>query len=122
VGKRHGNSHRRGTKPLSGDMLDFDFWEAWLLHIVTYDLKSPNDKPEDYQRVIGALKLAYSTWCHMEKSVWLVSSEQSASEVRDTLKEVLRPTDTLFVARLSGNWATFNVGEKRGAWLKKRSF
>jgi hypothetical protein len=93
-----------------------------LVHLVTYDLKSPNDDPEDYARVIEGLKSLYPTWCHVEKSVWLVETEQAASEVRDALKLLLRPSDVLLVVRLSGNWGSVNLGTKRSEWLKERTF
>jgi hypothetical protein len=93
-----------------------------LVHLITYDLKSPNDTPEDYERVIEGLKSAYPTWCHVEKSVWLIVTEQDASEVRDSIKALLHPGDILLVARLSGNWASVNMGPKRSEWLKGVAF
>jgi len=93
-----------------------------LVHLITYDLKSPNDTPEDYQRVIDGLKSAYGTWCHLEKSVWLVSTDQSSSEVRDVIKKFMNSSDVLFVAKLSGNWGSYNLTSKRTDWLKARSF
>lgn len=93
-----------------------------MIHIITYDLKSPHDSAEDYERVIGGLKAAYGSWCHLEQSVWIVSTNQSASEVRDALKELLNSSDVLFVAKLTGNWASFNLSPNRSKWLKKREF
>lgn len=93
-----------------------------MVHIVTYDLISPNDTAADYERVIEGIKSTYPTWCHLEKSVWIVTTEQTATEVRDTLKPFLYSTDVLFVGRLSGNWGSFNLSEKRNEWLKARVF
>jgi len=93
-----------------------------LIHIITYDLKSPNDTADAYERVIGGLKAAYPTWCHLEKSVWLVETDQGAAEVRDAIKALLHSSDILFVARLSGNWASVNLGSTRSEWLKARTF
>lgn len=93
-----------------------------MVHLITYDLKSPNDTGEDYERVIAGLKSAYPNWCHLEKSVWLVAAEQSSTEIRDAIKKYLYPSDILFVARLSGNWGSFNLGPKRSEWLKERTF
>jgi hypothetical protein len=90
----------------------FGLGRARLVHIITYDLKSPNDTAEDYERVIEGLKLAYPTWCHVEKSVWLVATEQDPSEIRDSIKTLLRPSDILFVARLSRNWALWEMGQR----------
>jgi hypothetical protein len=93
-----------------------------LVYIVTYDLESPHDTPDDYNRVIKGLKSAYPTWCHLEESVWIVSTTQDAAQVRDSIKGLLFPTDILFVARLSGNWGSFNLTTERVNWLKKQEF
>jgi hypothetical protein len=93
-----------------------------VVHIITYDLKSPNDTADDFTRVIDGLKSVYGSWCHVEKSVWIVSSSQDASEVRDSIKKFLLPTDILFVARLSGNWGSFNLTTNRVNWLKQQQF
>ena len=93
-----------------------------MVYIVTYDLESPHDTSEDYARVIDGLKSMYNIWCHLEKSVWLVETEQTAAQVRDCIKAFLNTSDILFVAKLSGNWGSFNLGSKRNDWLKGRSF
>jgi hypothetical protein len=93
-----------------------------VVYIVAYDLKSPNDRESDYQRVIGAIKQLDNHWCHIEKSVWLITSEDSASEIRDELKKSLYPADVLFVAKMSGGWASVNLGTKRADWIKSKVF
>jgi len=93
-----------------------------LVHIITYDLKSPNDAEGDYERVIEGLKSAFPAWCHLEKSVWLVHTDRSATEVRDSIKTLLNNSDVLFVARLRGNWGSFNLSSNRSEWLKERAF
>jgi hypothetical protein len=93
-----------------------------MIHLITYDLKSPNDTSDDYERVINGLKETYKTWCHLEKSVWLISTDQGATEVRDEIKKLLNSSDILFVAKLAGNWGSFNLTTKRTDWLKARDF
>jgi hypothetical protein len=108
---------------LSSDILWFtSLGELRVVHIVTYDLETPHDTPADYERVIAGLKSIYPAWCHLEKSVWLVVTDQEATKVRDSLKQFLHNTDILFVARLSGNWGGFNLGTERAEWLKKVAF
>lgn len=92
-----------------------------MIHVVAYDLKSPNDTMEDYKRVISAIK-QLSSWCHVEQSVWLVDTTMPAGEVRDQLKPFLNSGDVMFVARLGGNWGSWNLGDQRNAWLKGRAF
>ena len=93
-----------------------------MIHMIAYDLKEPNDTAGDYERVIGGIKLAYPTWCHLEKSVWLVETDLDASAVRDAMKKLIYETDILFVAKLSGNWASWNIGKVRSDWLQGRTF
>lgn len=93
-----------------------------MVYVVAYDLKSPHDTGDDYDRVIGAVKSVGTTWCHLEKSVWLIASDATASDIRDALKRYLNEDDLLFVAKLSGNWASFNMGSRRTDWLKNRTF
>jgi hypothetical protein len=85
-------------------------------------LKTPNDQSEDYERVIATIKADFDSWCHIEKSVWLIDTTMDAGAVRDHLKPVLNSKDVLIVARLQGNWATVNCGDKRNEWLKNRTF
>ena len=93
-----------------------------MVHLVTYDLKAPNDTSNDYERVIDGLKSTYGKWCHLEKSVWIISTDQTAAEVRDAIKPLLYSSDVLFVGKLTGNWASFNLGEKRVQWLNSKTF
>jgi hypothetical protein len=92
-----------------------------MVFVIAYDLRSPNDTAEDYERVIASIKANF-TWCHLQKSVWLVDSALSASEIRESIKPTLYNGDELFVARLHGNWASWALGDRRNDWLRKRSF
>lgn len=93
-----------------------------MIHVLAYDLKQPHDTAEDYERVIGTIKSDFQSWCHIEQSVWLIDTDMDAGQVRDHMKPVLHEEDVLFVARLQGNWASWNFGEKRNEWLKNRTF
>ena len=92
-----------------------------VVYVISYDLQAPNDGPEDYERVIETIKTNF-TWCHLQKSVWLVRSDLSASEIRDKIISSLRDGDELFVGRLEGNWASWGLGDRRNTWLHKSSF
>jgi len=93
-----------------------------VVYIVAYDLKSPNNTEGDYQRVRGAIKQLGAHWCHIEKSVWLITSDDAASEIRDELKKYLSSSDILFVAKMTGSWASVNFGARRVDWLKSKEF
>ena len=93
-----------------------------MIHLVAYDLKTPNDTPENYEVIIAAIKSEFNSWCHIEKSVWLVDAENDAVIVRDHLKGYLHPGDVLFVVPIQKSWASWNFGDKRSEWLKGREF
>jgi hypothetical protein len=92
-----------------------------MVFVVAYDLISPNDTPQDYERVIDGIKAKFN-WCHLEKSVWLVECALNAAEIREAIKPTLYGEDKLFVARLHGNWASWALGDRRNNWLKQCSF
>jgi len=91
-----------------------------MIHVVGYDLVAPNNSSEDYERVINAIKANFNSWCHIEQSVWIVDTPSDAAAVRDLLKQYLYAGDRLLVARLQGNWASWNCGDNRNNWLKSR--
>lgn len=91
-----------------------------MVYLVTYDLKEPNTLL-DYTNVIEGIKKC-GTWARIEQSVWLIESDLAAKDIRDDLKQHVRPNDVLFVARLEGSWASRNIGDKRTEWLKARTF
>jgi hypothetical protein len=93
-----------------------------MIHVVAYDLKTPNDTPENYDLIIGAIKSLFDSWCHIEQSVWLVDTQSNAAAVRQMLKDYLHSGDMMFVAPLGRAWASWNLGDKRNTWLKNRVF
>jgi hypothetical protein len=93
-----------------------------MVHVVTYDLREPNVTPENYELIIGGIKTNYPTWAHIEKSVWLVDTVSDAGTVRDTLMAYIHEGDALFVARLTGNWASYGLSTEIVEWLKNRTF
>ncbi|HXM20505.1 MAG TPA: hypothetical protein VN948_04465 [Terriglobales bacterium] len=93
-----------------------------MIHMVAYDLTTPNDTAENYQLIIGAIKSEFNSWCHIEQSVWLVDAEVDAVTVRDNLKVYLHQGDVLFVVPIQKSWASWNFGKERNDWLKGRQF
>ena len=85
----------------------FRGWNKFrMVHVITYDLVEGNDTPENYSRIIDGIKDLFPTWCHVEKSVWVVKSELGPGEIREALKSFLRAGDRLFVATLNGRWSS----------------
>jgi hypothetical protein len=93
-----------------------------MVQLVAYDLKTPNDTPENYEKIIGAIKSSFNSWCRLEQSVWLVDTHLEAAPVREALKPFLHAGDVLFVARLQRGWASWNFGDERNNWIKARQF
>jgi hypothetical protein len=92
-----------------------------MVFIVAYDLRSPNDTSQDYERVIAHIKSNFN-WCHLQKSVWLIESPLNATEIRESIRPTLYSNDVLLVARLQGNWASWALGDVRNNWLRQHSF
>jgi hypothetical protein len=66
--------------------------------MVSCRLSAPGD---DYIGLVGALERLGRTW-ECPGSTWILSSEQSAADIRDELRPFLGPHDELLVAQLSG--------------------
>lgn len=92
-----------------------------MVYLVTYDLKTPHDTSDNYDRIIAAIKDCGS-WAHIEKSVWLVESRLGAVPLRDHLITFLSANDPLFVVAIHGDWAGYNLAPGRVEWLKARVF
>ena len=82
-------------------------------YIITYDLMQQG---QNYTCLTTRLK-AYGTWCHLQGSVWIIVTTQSAAQVRDYLRACLDANDRLFVGRLSGEAAWTSHGKVMGDWL-----
>ncbi len=82
-------------------------------HIVTYDLCKPN---RDYDSIIGAIE-AYSDNCRLTESCWLISTYDTAKEVRDYLMKFIDSDDKLAVIKLGDDWATIRIDKKATDWL-----
>lgn len=93
--------------------------EGNIVHLVAYDLLTPNDTEEDYGRVIAAIK-NLGPWAHLQQSVWLTAAALSADEIQEALLPSLSAEDRLFIAAL-GEWTATNATPGRLEWLRNRS-
>lgn len=85
------------------------------LYQITYDLR----KQRDYQSLHARIK-AYGTWCRPLESTWVISTPQSAAQVRDNLLAVMDRDDGLLVTRLQGEAAWYGVSTEVSDWLKNQ--
>lgn len=84
------------------------------IYIVSYDLATPGG---DYSGVEQALsRCAMGEMLHFQKSVWLMASSLTATQIRDEVSQALSEGDKIFVALLEGyDWAGW--GTKAKAWI-----
>jgi hypothetical protein len=85
-------------------------------YIVTYDLMKQG---QNYTCITKKLE-AYPVHWHMQGSVWIIETAQSAAQVRDGLIPCLDANDKLMVARLSGEAAWYGHNDHNSQWLKDR--
>ncbi|TAM23949.1 MAG: hypothetical protein EPN68_09515 [Rhodanobacter sp.] len=83
------------------------------LYQISYDLRKQRNYDALYERI-----KAYGNWCHALESSWVISTPQSAVQVRDNLRQVLDSDDGLLVTRLSGQAAWYGLSETISTWLK----
>jgi len=85
-------------------------------YVVAYDL---HEQGQNYDCIIEKIK-AYGTHWHMQRSVWVVVTAQTAVQIRDNLLPCLDSNDTLFVGKLSGEAAWFGYPANVSEWLQKQ--
>jgi hypothetical protein len=93
-----------------------------MVYIVAYDLHKPNNTPPNRAAIESAVK-ALGSWAHIAESIWLVAlSGVAISQTRDTLWKSLHEGDRLFVARLAGDWGSYNMDQDITRWLHEANF
>ena len=84
------------------------------LFVVTYDAHLMRNYDDLYEAMkdVGGVRLA--------ESVWGLELNNSASEVRDWLKQLLDDDDTIVVVQIrpKPSWATRNVSKDASDWLR----
>lgn len=83
--------------------------------LIGYDL---NKSGQDYKELIDAIKAIANGWWHCLDSTWIIKTDQTCVQVRDTLKPHIDSNDELLVVALTGEgaWAGFN--DECSKWLK----
>lgn len=67
---------------------------------INYDLR----KNRDYTSLFNKIE-SYGTWAKPLESCWIIATNQSAEQLRDSLASVIDSDDGLLVTRLSGEAA-----------------
>ena len=83
-------------------------------YIVTYDLHQTG---QNYECIKKKLETIPKHW-HMQGSVWVIETEQTAVQLRDSLLSCLDSNDNLLVALLAGEAAWRGFKDNGSKWLK----
>lgn len=83
--------------------------------LITYDLLQSG---QNYARLIEKIK-SYRTWCHLQQSVWLISTDSTCVQVRGHLSESIDSNDKLFVAKLGEDAAWIGYQAQISKWIKE---
>ena len=83
-------------------------------YLISYDLNSPG---QDYDSLYEAIKAIGSCW-HCLDSTWIVKTDKSAVEVRDSISPKIDNNDSLLVVKLSGEGAWTGFDNDCSSWLK----
>lgn len=78
---------------------------------VSYDLYLPSEYKEFYDAIEGY------PHTHVMDSCWLIEAQGNAQTIRDWLVEYIDDRDSLFVTRLSRDWA--GARTHCGQWLNE---
>lgn len=84
-------------------------------YIIAYDLDKPNQQYDCLKKKLEA----YPHHWRFQQSVWLITSSNSAAQVRDNLSSCLDSGDKIFVAKLDGEAAWMGYTDEGNDWLKK---
>lgn len=85
-------------------------------YLVTYDLVGTSENSADYQRLIEQIQ-TFPNWGYVQRSVWLVQSSKSVTEVYNKLAPQMDGNDRLMVIEVTGVAAWFNEICER-PWLE----
>ena len=83
-------------------------------YLIGYDLNRPI---QNYAGLIDRLK-RYPNWWHHLDSTWVVKTNDSAAQIRNTLMPLIDSNDELLVAGLTGEGAWIGFNTSGSTWLK----
>lgn len=85
--------------------------------LIAYDLNKGETSAE-YQRLIKEIK-SYGTWAKPLESTFFVSTESTAKDVRNYLKQFIDSNDELLILDVTeDDWATQGIDAKVTEWMK----
>jgi hypothetical protein len=93
-----------------------------MMYMIVFQLRSAESELVT-ERLAAALK-SLGDWSSRLDGMWLLQPNRpvSASQIRDHLKQFMGAEDSVFVARISQNWAGKNMGAGFPEWMSRREF
>lgn len=85
------------------------------LYQIDYDLRKQRDYAALYERL-----RQYGTYCRALESSWVISTNQTAAQVRDNLAQAMDKDDGLLVTLLANEAAWQGLTNEAGSWLKQQ--
>lgn len=85
------------------------------LYQIDYDLRKQRDYAALYERI-----RQYGTYCRVLESSWVISTNQTAAQVRDYLAQAMDKDDGLLVTLLANEAAWQGLTTEAGNWLKQQ--
>nr|WP_015060900.1 hypothetical protein [Rahnella sp. WMR114]CAZ68155.1 hypothetical protein [Rahnella sp. WMR114] len=82
-------------------------------YIITYDLVNR----KDYGPLIERIK-KYRKWAHPLESVWIVMTDDSATKIRDDLKNCLDNDDKVLVMKTTQGASWSGLNNNVSEWIK----
>lgn len=82
-------------------------------YIVTYDLVNIRD----YSSLIDKIK-SYQKWAHPLESVWIIITNDTPAQVRDSLSECMDGDDKLLVMKTTLGTSWFGLNRNVSDWIK----
>lgn len=92
-----------------------------MMYLIVLELRSEDVVVAER---LGAAIKTLGDWSNRLDGMWLLQPNRplSASQIRDHLKQFLGDEDSMFVARISRNWAGRNIGRGFPEWMGRREF
>lgn len=86
-------------------------------YLISYDLIKPESLPE-YIRLFDMIKTA-TFWAKPLRSVWLVKTTLSSTQIRDELMKVIDVNDKIMIIEVTNNWAAYGLSKEVTDWMQQ---
>ncbi|EGR2272139.1 CRISPR-associated protein Cas2 [Vibrio parahaemolyticus] len=84
---------------------------------ISYDLNSPG---QNYDNVIEEIK-SLGNWAKVQKSMWYVNANMTATQARDRLKTKIDQNDSIIVIDASNNDAAwYGLSDEVSAFIRQK--